>query len=394
MLKKRILLSASLFHGANDACAVALPMVFPLLYNQKLLITQYSQIGILANLGLLTTLVFQIIVVNYAHRVEYRHILLFSLLGISLMLGLITTASSFLLLLGIYLLLRAFMSIYHPLGITMVSKTHPDQGLDFAMGIQSGSGNLGVFIAFISVGYLAQRFGWKMPLYVWGIVAFVFALLCYLIARKTALLHRDLQKPDIQLWTQTIRDLRRWIPGFIFGGACWGTTVYYAPSLLNHRFQVPLGKVGMYLALWIALGTIMPYLFGYLSRKIGRRKICLLGLGGATVFVFFLGIAPSRETAVLALLLYGSFLFLIYPSFQSFVGSQTPPRNQAVAFSLVANIQMLSGAVVNLFAGVISDQLGINYPFMFLAILGVITLGFYLKGDGPVFWEKTGPSPN
>jgi MFS family permease len=250
------------------------------------------------------------------------------------------------------------------------------------MGIQSGSGNLGVFIAFISVGYLAQRLGWQTPLFVWCAVALVFGILCYLIARKTTRLQKDLQKPDIQLWSQTLRDLRRWIPGFIFGGACWGTTVYYAPSLLNHKYQVPLGKVGVFLALWIALGTIMPYFFGFLSRRFGRRTISLLGLGGATVLVFFLGIAPSRELAILLLLLYGSFLFLIYPAFQSYVGSQTPPPKQAVAFSLVANIQMFSGAMVNLLAGVISDQLGINYPFIFLAVIGVFTLVFYVKKSG------------
>jgi len=386
MLNKRILFSASLFHGINDASTVTIPMIFPLLYSQQLIITQYSQIGILANLGLLTTMVFQIVVVNYANRIEYKFILLFSLLGIACMLGLITTATSFLTLLAMYLLLRAFMSFYHPLGITMVSKAHPDQGLDFAMGVQSGSGNLGVFMAFISVGYLAQRLGWKMPLYVWGAIAFVFALICYAVARKATLLHRDLKKPDIQLWSQTIRDLRRWIPGFIFGGACWGTTVYYAPSLLNHRYHVSLGKVGVYLALWIALGTVMPYLFGYLSRRVGRAKICLLGLSGATVLVFFLGIAPSQATAVMLLLFFGSFLFLIYPALQSYVGSQTPPRNQAVAFSLVANIQMLAGAVVNLVAGVLSDQLGINYPFIFLAFLGTFTLGYYLI-SGSLRWN-------
>jgi MFS family permease len=397
MIKKRVLLSASLFHAVNDACTVTIPMIFPLLYSQQFLITQYSQIGILANLGLLTTMVFQIVVVNYAHRLEYKHILLISLLGISLFLGLITTASSFLMLLGLYLILRAFMSFYHPLGITMVSKTHPDKGLDFAMGIQSGSGNLGVFLAFISAGYLAQRLGWKIPLFVWGVVALLFGLICYLIARRTSLLHRDLRKPDIQLWSRTLRELRRWIPGFVFGGACWGTTVYYAPSLLNHRFMVPIGQVGIYLAAWIALGTIMPYFFGYLSHKLGRRRICLWGLGGATFLVFFLGIAPTQEIAVMLLLLYGSFLFLIYPAFQSFVGSETPPQDQAVAFSLVANIQMLSGAMVNLIAGVISDQLGINYPFIFLSFLGVITLAFYLKngslGDGPIFPRKNRTVP-
>jgi MFS family permease len=380
-MKQQVLFSASLFHALNDAATVTVPMIFPLLYSQQHIITKYSHIGILSNLGLITTLVFQIVVVNHAQRLAFKHIVLFSLTGIALFLSLLTLAQGFFTWLILYLILRAFMSFYHPIGIAIVSKTHPGRGLDFAMGIQSGSGNLGVFTAFISVGYIAQRFDWKAPLYIWAGLALVLGTVCYLRVRGVDTQERDPPKPTWGIWRKTATRVKPLLPGFIFGGACWGTTVYYAPSLFNHKFQASLGETGLILALWIALGAVMPYLFGYLCSKYGRYRIAALGLIGSSLTVAVLGSAWSKGLAMGTLLAYGSFLFLIYPAFQSYVGGRVAAEDQEVGFSLVANVQMLTGALVNLLAGFLSDTLGIHTPFLFLAVLGFMVIGYYaLRG--------------
>ena len=378
-MKKRILFSASLFHAVNDAASVAVPMIFPVLYNQKFIITKYSHIGILANLGLLTTMVFQVLVVNRAHKMEYKQTVLISLTGIAFFLWMLTFASGFISWLLLYLALRAFMSFYHPVGIAVVSRTHPDKALDFAMGIQAGSGNLGVLVAFVTAGYMAQTFGWKAPLYGWAAVVMAAGLVSFAWVRSTNALHKDMCEPKFKTWVSTTLSIKHLIPGFVFGGACWGATVYYVPSLLHHKFQVPLGTTGVFLASWITLGAIMPYLFGYLCRKIGRSRIVLFGLSGSTLVVALLGLAWSKTAAISSLLIYGSFLFLIYPGFQSYVGNRVPARDQAVAFSIVANIQMLSGAVVNLLAGFMSDRFGINTPFLFLSALGILVTGYFFS---------------
>lgn len=378
MLKKRILLSASLFHAINDGASITVPMLFPLLYSQQFLITKYSHIGILANLGLFVTFTFQLILAHYAYRFKYKYMLLLSIAGISLLLWIVTFSSSFASLLIFYLFLRISLSIYHPMGIASVSRNHPDKGLDFAMGIQSGSGNLGVFIAFISVGYISQSSGWKMPLYIWALAAVIFGFISFSLLIKNHDSYKGTSKPDISLWLKTLKGIKNLIPGFIFGGACWGTTVYYAPSLFNHKYHITLGRTGIYLAAWILLGTITLYAFGYLCLKIGRANIALISLGGSTLLVFLLGIAPSITPAVIFLLIFGAFLFLLFPAFQSCVAKQVPAQNQIIAFSLVANIQILTGAVVILISGFISDIFGINYPFIFLAILGVLVTSYYL----------------
>ena len=377
-MQKRVLFSASLFHALNDASTVTMPMIFPLLYSQQFIITRYSHIGILSNFGLLTTFIFQILIVNLSHRMEYKYLLLLSIGGISLSLLLLTKSSIFISLLLFYLLFRIFASFYHPIGIAWVSKTHPDQGLDFAMGIQSGSGNLGVLTAFVSTGYLAQNFNWKTPLYIWAAVILFFGAISFFSVKKTLTRSKEKFSHDLSSWIDTIKTVKTYLLGFAFGGACWGITVFYAPSLFNHKFSVPLGKTGVVLAFWIGIGSVMTYLFGYLSVRVGRKKLALIGLMGSALFLFLLGAANRQELAQVSLFLFGAFLFLIYPAFQSSVGNKVSEKNQALAFSLVANIQMLTGAVVALVAGFLSDKFGISSPFILLGGLGILTSVFYL----------------
>ncbi|MCK4337264.1 MAG: MFS transporter [Candidatus Aminicenantes bacterium] len=378
-MKKTILLSNSIIHFLNDASAVAVAMIFPLLYSQHFIITKYSHIGILSNLGLFVTFLFHILITHLEYKYEYKHMLLFSLIGISASLVLLTTTSSFLMFLGIYLVMRFFVSFYHPLGISWISRSHADKGLDFAMGIQSGSGNLGVFLAFISVGYLSQRYSWKMPMVLWALVCFVFGVLAYTIMKNTTTRKTYPGKSiTFSSWTQTIKQIKVFIPGFIFGGACWGTAIYFAPSLLNHRFKIPLGKTGFYMALWIFLGTIMTYLYGLFNKKFGRWNICIAGFTGSTLCLVLLGLSQSSLIALLSLFFFGTFLFLNYPALQAFVGDSVSEKNKTIAFSLAANIQMLSGSIFGLISGFLSDYFGINTPFLLIAVLGVPVSLYYL----------------
>jgi MFS family permease len=372
---RRLLVSASLFHGLNDAATVAIPMVFPILYGQQTIIQRYSQIGLLSNFGLLTTLVFQILIVHAARRLDYRWVHAWSFLGISLSLLLIPLSSTYLLLFSLWLLFRIFVSFYHTLSMAWVARTHPQQGIDFAMGIQSGSGNLGVVLAFLSVGALAQSFDWQTSLRAWAAACFALGLISFLLVRNMPF-DRDIDKRlDLASWLQTIRRIRHVIIGFLFGGASWGMTVYFAPSLLHHKFDIPMGRTGFFLALWIGIGTCMTYLFGPLSRRFGRLRIYRISFSGAALSLFLIGAAGRAGIAVLGLCSFGMFLFLIYPALQSFVGNAVPAHNQSQAYSFAANLSMISGALISLLAGFVSDHFGISSPFLVLGLLGTVAFG-------------------
>ena len=389
-MKKKILLSASLFHALTDAAGVVTPTIFPILFTQGFLITRYSQIGLLSNLGLLATLALQFFVVRLSFRHEYRNLLLISGMGICASLALVPFVSSFLALTAAYLLIRAFGSFYHPVIIAWVSKSRAGTGreLDDAMGIQSGSGNAGVMLAYLSVGYLAQRYGWKMPLYAWAGFGLLLTGLGMRVLRGVS--SRDKEKPSLGAasWWRSLVSIKRFVPGFFFGGMGWSVTIYYAPSLLNHKYGVPMGRTGLFLALWIGLGTITGYGYGIWSRRFGRKTVFLFSLGGASASLFLIGFAPTTGWAVLGLLAFGALLLMTYPSLHTFVGSTVPPEGQTQAFSWVSNIQLISGAVVTLVSGFLSDALGIHFPFILTGALTLAIFVFYLPRGAEFFGGK------
>jgi FSR family fosmidomycin resistance protein-like MFS transporter len=386
-MKKKILLSASLFHALNDAASVIPPMVFPMLLAQGFLVRNYSQIGILSNLGLLTSLAVQFLAVRVSYRSEYRTLMVFSGLGLCASLAVIPFARSYATLLLFFLMLRVSASFYHPIVIAWISKSRAGSGreLDDAMGIQSGSGNLGVGLAYLTVGFLAQGWGWKTPLYVWALFGLLLAGLGAWALRGVS--SRSEERPSLRPhdWSRSLRSIGRFVPGFFFGGAGWSVAVYYAPALLNHRYGIPMGQTGLFLALWIGLGTVTGYSYGALSRRFGRKPVFMASLGGAAAALFLLGFAPTKGLAVAGLLLFGGFLLMTYPSLHTFVGSTVPASGQTMAFSWVSNIQLLSGAVVSLVSGVLSDLVGIWFPFVLTGVLTVAVFLFYAP-RGPEFF--------
>jgi len=394
-LKKKILLSASLFHALNDAASIITPTIFPILYNQGFLITSYAQIGFLSNLGLFTTLVMQFLAVRLSYRHEYRHLLLASGLGICAAITLVPFARSFGMLVLFFVLVRVFSSFYHPVVIAWISKSRAGSGkeLDDAMGIQSGSGNVGVMLAYLSVGFLAQRWTWKTPLFVWGLLGLGLVGLGMLALRGVSSRNEE-RAASIgpASWARSLISIKRFIPGFFFGGMGWSVTVYYAPSLLNHRFHIPMGRTGLYLALWIGIGTITGYGYGTWSRRFGRKNVFLLSLGGAVVSLLLIGFAPFKELAVAGLIAFGGFLLMTYPSLHTFVGSTVPPEGQTQAFSWVSNIQLISGALVSLAAGFLSDAFGIQLPFILTGLLTLVVFAFY-AGRGPEFFGGKTETP-
>jgi MFS family permease len=174
--------------------------------------------------------------------------------------------------------------------------------------------------------------------------------------------------------------VREYIPGFLFGGASWAVTIYFAPSLLYHKFSIPMGRTGLFMAVWIGIGTVATYLFGPISRRVGRATVFKTGFAGASLSLLAIGLSSKPGLAVSGLFAFGCFLFVIYPALQSFVGHTCPEPCQPQAFGLVSNLQMLAGAVFSLISGFLSDRFGISAPFVVMGGVGAAVFVFSALG--------------
>jgi MFS family permease len=81
-------------------------------------------------------------------------------------------------------LIGLFGSIYHPIGIAIVSETATREGLGRAMGVNGVFGNLGVACAGITAGALVDLWSWRAAFIVPGAVSVATGLVYWAMARR------------------------------------------------------------------------------------------------------------------------------------------------------------------------------------------------------------------
>ncbi len=382
-IKRRILSTVVLHHFCNDASVVALPAIFPVLYTQKTLIKRYSDIGTVILIGLVVAIFFQLIIGHNVKRRHYRRLLVLdaAIVGISLLL--MTLSRNFLMLVLFFIGVRIGTSVYHPVGISWISHTFRGGRLDRAMGFQSAFGDLGVLAAFASTGLLAQFYGWRAPLLLWGIINIAAVAASLIISRGTEALEASQEREEERVsWHETFGKLRTFIPVIILGGMAWGVTLGYAPSLFNHRLGISMSQTGTILSCWMAAGAAVSFLYGKIAQVLGRHSTIMIAYVVIVLTAITIGLSSNSSLTIGAFIVYGVALFITYPAILSFVGSTVDEKNRTAAFSLVSTIQIVGNSSCAFISGFLSDAYGINTPFLLLGaatLLSVIYLAIIMR---------------
>jgi len=386
--KRRLLGSVSLHHACNDASTVVLPTIFPVLLTQQFLIRDYSDIGTTVMIGLAIAVFFQAFVGHFAKTRHSRYYLALDALLVGASLLLMTTATSFWMLVLFFIVMRMGTSIYHPVGISWISHIFRGADLDRAMGFQSAFGNIGVLLAFTSTGFLAQNYGWRAPLLLWGAINLAAVVTGLYLSRraygKGEIAQQMEDEKEPVSWKRAFHGIKSYIPMMILGGLAWGITINYAPSLLNHRLNVPMSATGIIMGCWMAAGTLSAFMYGRISAALGRARTLIYAYAAVAVVALVFGLGRSVHMAIGAFAVYGIALFLTYPANLSFIGSSVEPRSRTAGFSLSSNIMIIGNSVFSFVSGSLSDRYDINAPFLLLAGMTALVL-VYL-----VFMVRTG----
>lgn len=369
-----MLAAVALHHSCNDGSVVILPSIFPLLYTQGKLISDYGDIGNTIILGLAVAVVSQGLIGHFAKPRQTRWYLALDALLVGISLLLLTLATNFWMLVLFFIGIRLGTSIYHPVGIAWVSHSFQGKQMDRSMGIQSAFGNIGVLLAFTSTGIIADSFGWKAPLYVWGVINLAAVAAGLMLSSRTVSLEdiaeqKETEKEAIS-WKEAFRAVGVFIPMMLLGGLAWGVIINYSPSLLNHRLGLSMSTTGIILGCWMCAGTISALMYGKTAGRLGRGRTLLLAYLIITEASFTLAIGKSLFAILLAFTLCGLALFVTYPAILSFISVVIGPRNRTAGFALSANVAIAGNSIFAYISGHISDVFGIQAPFL---LLGSVT---------------------
>jgi FSR family fosmidomycin resistance protein-like MFS transporter len=373
----RILSTVSLIHAINDGSVAVISILFPIF--KDLFQLSYTQIGLITGGGLFITLVAQLFLGRIADGKNVNSFLLTGLLLTSVSLLLLSFSNGFITLLFLVFFMRFATSFFHPIGIGWISRTYKKDRLDWAMGIQSGFADLGVFLAILTTLSIAQLTHWTIPLYSWACICILGLLmglfLTHQLTKESVIVPKAIQKHSARELGidafKRIRGIRLLIPAFMISGGSWGVFITYFPLLLNAQTALSLPTIGFLVALWVGIGSVTSLAYGKIRSYIPRKTILVLAY--ITIGLLSLSLVFFSHIVVLiaVMILLGIAVFLTYPALFAFISEITHESVEGWMFGITFTFQTGGGTIILLLGGVLSDLFGIWMPF---ALLGTLSL--------------------
>jgi len=375
----RILSSVSLIHAINDGSVSVISILFPIF--KELFNLSYTQVGIITGGGLFINLLAQLVLGRMADGKNVNTFLLTGLLMTSLSLVLLTLSNGFITLIFLIFFLRFATSFFHPIGIGWISRTYKKGRLDWAMGIQSGSADLGAFIAILTTLSITQLTHWTVPLYIWACICILGLLvslaLSHQLKKEFIFVPKVTKKHSLKEMSadafHCMRRIKILIPAFMISGASWGVIITYLPLLLNERTALSLPIIGFLVALWAGVGSITSLAYGKIRSYMNRKKLLVISYVTIGILSLFLAVFTNIIILFSIMILLGVAVFVTYPALFSFVSEVTHESVEGWTFGLTFTFQTGGGAIILFLGGVLSDLFGIWIPF---ALLGTLSLIF------------------
>jgi FSR family fosmidomycin resistance protein-like MFS transporter len=371
-----MLTSVGIYHTCNDAALSTLPAMYPILRQELDLV--YADIGFIISAGLLVTLIFQLVIGKISDRHDPKYLLATGVSIISFALFIMTLITNFIELLFVILIIRLGASFYHPIGISWISKNFKGNELDHSMGIQSSFGDTGVFLGFMTTGFIAAQFGWQYPFILWGsltLLSVIFGLIYVKDDYEGPRPKKDVTPLNLKSIKNLISNVKYYFLPFAMSGASYTIGISYGPLLLTDKIHLNEGLVGLIIGSWIGIGIFTAYLFSKISTFFGGRQNTLI-ISYITIAIMGLLIGTFTDLYVLVagFLLYGAVLFIIYPALFTITTSITEKKDRGVIFGILFAAHLSGGVITGYLCGWLADKFDISTPFYVLFVLATITV--------------------
>ena len=277
-------------------------------------------------------------------------------------------------------------------GVAYVSKFYPASRQGTALGI-FGAGNVGAAVTKFAAPFVMLALGWEAVAQVWAAALLFIGVVAFLLTRDEPQLierRRTGQKP-VAAWLQLapLKDIRVWRFSlyyfFVFGG--FVALALWLPHYLTGAYGVGIGAAGMLAAAYSIPGSLFRVFGGWLSDRIGARKVMYLTFIISVICAFILaypattyvvdGIeGPIRFRMAMSLPVFTAVVFVL--GFAMSLGKAAVFKHIPVYYpdhvgsvgGLVGMIGGLGGFILPITFGVMNDLTGVwTSCFMLLFLL-------------------------
>jgi sugar phosphate permease len=141
----------------------------------------------------------------------------------------------------------------------------------------------------------------------------------------------------------------------------------FLPAYLAYELGYSPWAVGLAMTLLQIAGFIATPVGGYLSDKMGRKKVVMASFGMTAVLIVAMALAGRSPAFIAFVAILGFFLYATRAVIQAWTIEETPPHLAGTGIGVVFTLQGLGGAVSPTIFGVIADTYDIFTAFYFLA---------------------------
>src|SRR5215475_2744820 len=284
-------------------------------------------------------------------------------------------------------LMGAFASIYHPVGIPMIVQGAKNPG--FTIGVNGLAGNLGIAGAAILTGFLVKLFGWRAAFVVPGLLAITCGLLfAALVPREeTAPAKRPKKSVDLPRDVM-VRVFFVMTLAAISGSLIFNFTTNGNGRLLAERFQGIVddpATLGVLLAVVYTLASLAQLVVGKLIDRYPLKRV-YLPIVAAQVPLFLLAAYASGWALYAAAILFMLFVFGAIPFVDAMIVQYVDDRMRSRVSGMRLAVSFGVSALAVYVLGPVVKAAGFTTLLVLMATISALGTLFvsFLPGEVPV----------
>jgi MFS family permease len=299
-------------------------------------------------------------------------------------------AQNYLMLICSLSFVGAFLGLYHPAGMALLSHKTAQHGT--SMGLHGMGGNFGLALSPFLASALAAGLGWRNGFIVLGLIPILVSF-WPLLDRKLELepenhAHSDDQanKDGGQKLSLALAPVLILFLMSILNGMCYRGFTTFLPSYFAEKISTSLIsggsralQAGSFTTLVLILGMAGQFMGGRLADKYPREKLFTAAFLLAVPFLFLVAFL-SGPYLILSAMLFALFYFSNQPIVNSLLPQYADRKILGRLYGWFYFMNFGAGAFMAWIAGVIGEKIALNYIFILLSFLLLLAgcLGFIL----------------
>jgi MFS family permease len=298
--------------------------------------------------------------------------------------GMVALSTGFAMLIGVRALVALGEATYYPSATALISDWHPNKTRSRALSLHQTGVFAGALLGSFSAGLIADRFGWRAPFVVFGVLGLAFGAVLFKTLKdapnRTAQLAQHAKSEPLRIVLSSKPALYLCLVFCLATAAANGLTVW-APTFVHDKLHTNLADSALVGAVTInAAGIFAVPLGGLLAdylgvrTTLGRFYALAIGLAIAGLMLLPLFLAESAWNVALVLLAstLGKGLFdgCIYAAMHDVI----PPEARATAVGVMTTSGFIGAGMAPLFVAAVGDKFGMGMALSSLAGLYLIAV--------------------